>query len=108
VHYPADYGFIVDTLARDGDHLDVIVVEQPAVAGSMLSARSIGLLHMEDEKGPTRRSWPSPSVTRVSPTSTHSRICPGTGSSRSRSCSMPIRRSLHLVLVGIDVVLGGA
>lgn len=56
VHYPADYGFIVDTLARDGDHLDVLViVEEPAVAGSLLSARPIGLLDMEDEKGPDEK-----------------------------------------------------
>lgn len=56
VHYPADYGFIPDTLARDGDHLDaLVVVEEPAVAGSMLAARPIGLLDMVDEKGPDEK-----------------------------------------------------
>jgi inorganic pyrophosphatase len=52
VHYPTDYGFIVDTLARDGDHLDVLVLtEEPAVPGSLRTARPIGLLDMADEKG---------------------------------------------------------
>lgn len=52
VHYPADYGFIPDTLARDGDHLDaLVIVEEPAVPGSLLPARPIGVLEMADEKG---------------------------------------------------------
>ncbi|OLC53147.1 MAG: inorganic pyrophosphatase [Chloroflexi bacterium 13_1_40CM_4_68_4] len=56
VHYPADYGFILDTLARDGDPLDVVVVsEEPAVPGSLLAARPIGLLDMADEKGPDEK-----------------------------------------------------
>ena len=39
VHYPTDYGFIVDTLARDGDHLDVLVlVEEPSLPGTMQRA----------------------------------------------------------------------
>lgn len=52
VHYPTDYGFIVDTLAADGDHLDALVLtEEPAIPGSLRTARPIGLLDMEDEKG---------------------------------------------------------
>lgn len=31
LHYPADYGFILNTLAEDGDALDVLVVNyEPA------------------------------------------------------------------------------
>jgi len=26
LHYPADYGFLVGTLAEDGDHLDALIV----------------------------------------------------------------------------------
>ncbi len=56
VHYPTDYGFVLDTLARDGDQLDVLlVVEEPAVPGSLQRARPIGLLDMADEKGPDEK-----------------------------------------------------
>lgn len=56
VHYPTDYGFILDTLAQDGDHLDVLVLcEEPAVPGSLQTARPIGVLDMEDEKGPDEK-----------------------------------------------------
>ncbi|MBU6422982.1 MAG: inorganic diphosphatase [Chloroflexota bacterium] len=56
VHYPTDYGFILDTLALDGDHLDVLLLcEEPAVPGSLQTARPIGLLEMEDEKGPDEK-----------------------------------------------------
>lgn len=52
VHYPADYGFIPDTLAADGDHLDALVmVEEPGIPGSLQTIRPIGLLDMVDEKG---------------------------------------------------------
>jgi inorganic pyrophosphatase len=56
VHYPTDYGFILDTLARDGDHLDVLMLtEEPAIPGSLRTARPIGVLDMEDEKGPDEK-----------------------------------------------------
>ena len=51
-HYPADYGFIPDTLAEDGDPLDVIVmITQPTFPGCQLRARIVGLLEMHDEHG---------------------------------------------------------
>lgn len=51
-HYPADYGFVPDTLAEDGDPLDVIVmITQPTFSGCQLRARVIGLLEMRDEHG---------------------------------------------------------
>ena len=52
VHYPTDYGFIPDTLAPDGDHLDVlVVVQEPTFPGCLIEARPLGGLDMKDEKG---------------------------------------------------------
>lgn len=52
VHYPADYGFIPDTLAEDGDHLDILVlVQEPTFPGCVIEARPLGGLEMHDEKG---------------------------------------------------------
>ena len=56
VHYPADYGFITDTLAGDGDPLDaLVVVEEPTFPGCILPARPIGVLFMRDAKGPDEK-----------------------------------------------------
>jgi len=52
MHYPFNYGFIPGTLAEDGDPVDVLVVsDQPVVPGSVIRARPIGMLIMEDEAG---------------------------------------------------------
>jgi inorganic pyrophosphatase len=52
VHYPTDYGFIPDTLADDGDHLDILVlVHEPTFPGCLIEARPLGGLNMADEKG---------------------------------------------------------
>jgi inorganic pyrophosphatase len=52
VHYPTDYGFIADTLAPDGDHLDIlVVVHEPTFPGCVVESRPIGGLDMADEKG---------------------------------------------------------
>lgn len=52
VHYPADYGFVMDTLARDGDPLDaLVIVEEPTFPGCVVPARPIGTLFMKDGKG---------------------------------------------------------
>ncbi|MET0627103.1 MAG: inorganic diphosphatase [Acidimicrobiia bacterium] len=51
--YPADYGFIPDTLAEDGDPLDALVLlEDPTFPGCWVRARPIGVFWMEDEQGP--------------------------------------------------------
>lgn len=56
VHYPTDYGFILDTLGGDGDPLDIlVVVEEPTFPGCHLRARPIGTLDMEDDKGPDEK-----------------------------------------------------
>jgi inorganic pyrophosphatase len=52
VHYPTDYGFIPETLAPDGDHLDVLVlVQEPTFPGCLIEVRPLGGLDMHDEKG---------------------------------------------------------
>jgi inorganic pyrophosphatase len=52
VHYPTDYGFIPDTLAQDGDHLDaLLIIEEPTFPGCHVPARPIGVLDMQDERG---------------------------------------------------------
>lgn len=53
VHYPADYGFVPGTMGEDGDPLDALVlISVPTFPGCHVRARVLGLLHMEDEKGP--------------------------------------------------------
>ncbi len=48
-HYPGDYGFIPQTLAEDGDALDVLVmVNEPTFSGCLIEARALGLFRMTD------------------------------------------------------------
>ncbi len=50
--YPADYGFIEDSLGEDGDPLDALVlVQEPTFPGCLIRARAIGMFRMKDEKG---------------------------------------------------------
>src|SRR5690606_19165389 len=50
--YPANYGFIPNTLADDGDPLDVLVVTpHPVAPGSVIRCRPVGVLHMTDDGG---------------------------------------------------------
>jgi inorganic pyrophosphatase len=50
--YPADYGFVPDTLAGDGDPLDVLVlVTDPTFPGCVVRVRILGMFSMRDEKG---------------------------------------------------------
>ncbi|PPD57747.1 inorganic diphosphatase [Dehalogenimonas etheniformans] len=56
VHYPSDYGFILDTLAEDTDPLDALVlVSEPTFPGCLIDAKPIGLFRMRDEKGPDEK-----------------------------------------------------
>src|SRR5579871_890332 len=51
--YPADYGFVADTLAEDGDPLDALVlVADPTFPGCVVRARPLAVFWMTDEKGP--------------------------------------------------------
>ena len=50
--YPANYGYINNTLADDGDALDVLVITPyPVAPGSVIRARPVGVLKMSDEAG---------------------------------------------------------
>ena len=50
--YPFNYGFIPGTSAEDGDPVDVLVISSYAVSpGTVIPARPIGMLEMEDEAG---------------------------------------------------------
>jgi len=52
VVYPADYGFIPETLGGDGDPLDVIVcLSEPTFPGCVIEVKAIGMLRMRDAKG---------------------------------------------------------
>jgi inorganic pyrophosphatase len=50
--YPGNYGFIPHTMAGDNDPLDALLVTEFALHPmTIVRARIIGALHMEDEKG---------------------------------------------------------
>jgi len=50
--YPADYGFIEDTLGDDGDPLDAMVLlPQPVYPGVIIAARPVAMFKMIDEAG---------------------------------------------------------
>jgi inorganic pyrophosphatase len=50
--YPADYGFVPETLAEDGDPVDVLVlIDEPAVPGALLRVAPLGVLRVRDEHG---------------------------------------------------------
>src|ERR671933_870854 len=52
MRYPANYGFIPHTLGDDGDPLDALVVARsPFIPGSVVRARPIAVLFLEDEAG---------------------------------------------------------
>lgn len=52
MRYPANYGYIPQTLCDDGDPLDVLVVTPfPLVHGCVVRARPLGVLNMTDESG---------------------------------------------------------
>jgi inorganic pyrophosphatase len=50
IRYPGDYGFIPQTLAEDGDPLDILVLgDSPSFPGCVYLARPIGLFEMLDQ-----------------------------------------------------------
>lgn len=49
MYYPANYGFIPQTLAEDDDPLDVLVFcQEPVVPLTLIQARTVGLMTMID------------------------------------------------------------
>jgi inorganic pyrophosphatase len=52
MHYPCNYGYIPQTVADDGDPVDVLVITPfPLLPGVVVTCRPIGVLKMEDEAG---------------------------------------------------------
>ena len=50
--YPADYGYVEDSLGEDSDPLDALVLlEEPTFPGCLVRVRPIGMFHMRDEAG---------------------------------------------------------
>lgn len=50
--YPADYGFVPETLAEDGDPLDaLVIVNEATFPGCHVWCRPIGIFWMADENG---------------------------------------------------------
>jgi inorganic pyrophosphatase len=65
VFYPMDYGFIPETLAQDGDHLDALVfITEPLFPGCVVTVRPIGALDMEDQAG---QDWKIITVAETDP-----------------------------------------
>ncbi|MDR0900232.1 MAG: inorganic diphosphatase [Methanobrevibacter sp.] len=49
VVYPADYGFIPQTIYDDGDPMDIMVLmDQPTFPGCIIASRPIGIMKMID------------------------------------------------------------
>jgi inorganic pyrophosphatase len=52
MHYPTNYGYVPQTIAGDGDPVDVLVMTPfPLPPGVVVPCRAIGILLMEDEGG---------------------------------------------------------
>ncbi|EGI78227.1 inorganic diphosphatase [Hylemonella gracilis] len=52
MHYPTNYGYVPQTIAGDGDPVDVLVITPvPLIPGVVVPCRAIGILKMEDEAG---------------------------------------------------------
>jgi inorganic pyrophosphatase len=52
MHYPGNYGFIPQTLDKDGDPLDVVVIcSVPLMPLTVAKVKPIGVMVMEDENG---------------------------------------------------------
>jgi inorganic pyrophosphatase len=52
MHYPCNYGYVPQTLADDGDPVDVLVITPfPLLPGVVVRCRVIGMLKMTDEAG---------------------------------------------------------
>ena len=56
VYYPANYGFVPQTLAQDDDPLDVLVFSSEKIPGMCIcDARPIGMMSMVDEGQPDHK-----------------------------------------------------
>ena len=52
MHYPCNYGYVPNTIAGDGDPVDVLVITPfPVAVGAVVRCRMLGMLNMTDEAG---------------------------------------------------------
>jgi inorganic pyrophosphatase len=52
MHYPANYGYVPQTIADDNDPVDVLVHSPfPLLPGVVVRCRALGILQMDDEAG---------------------------------------------------------
>jgi inorganic pyrophosphatase len=71
MHYPCNYGYIPQTLADDGDPVDVLVITPfPLSPGVVVTCRAIGVLKMEDEAGQDSKLLAVP-IDKILPIYTH-------------------------------------
>lgn len=71
MRYPANYGFIPQTLSGDGDPVDVLVVTPfPLIHGCVVRCRALGMLKMTDESGVDAKLVAVP-VNKLSPATAH-------------------------------------
>jgi inorganic pyrophosphatase len=50
---PTDYGFIPQTIATDGDCLDILIISnKPTFPGCIVEAKIVGMLEVSDDNGP--------------------------------------------------------
>jgi inorganic pyrophosphatase len=50
--YPVNYGFVPQTVSYDGDPFDALVLGPPIPGGRVVRGAIVGVMFMEDEKGP--------------------------------------------------------
>ena len=99
--YPADYGFIENTLGLDGDPLDAMVLlQEPTFPGCLITCRAIGMFRMTDEEGgddkvlcvpPRTRGRSTCATSATSRSSTGWRSSTSSRSTRTSSPASPSR-----------------
>ncbi|MEA1953041.1 MAG: inorganic diphosphatase [Campylobacterota bacterium] len=71
MHYPANYGFVADTLADDGNPIDILVLCDYALqVGSCIKCKLVGVLLTEDENGKDEKILAVPTAA-IDPTYAH-------------------------------------
>lgn len=58
--YPVNYGFVPQSVSYDGDPFDILVLGPPLPGGEFVKGTIVGVMLMEDEKGPDSKVVVSP------------------------------------------------
>lgn len=88
VSYPMDYGFVPETVAEDGDPLDVLVcVTQPTFPGCRIWGLPIGLFRTAGDDGPDDKLLSFPRATPTGAACAASTTCRPSCATRSRTSS---------------------